>query len=101
MQPRPLLVCAGVRIIRLTVDEFVDRNGEECRCFPAVNERQMPVTIQDGRRVRQVEVMLTYAGTCTLFISRAVDVIDVGKLRVYLDIRKLAQVVCGMVQEVR
>jgi len=33
--------------------------------------------------------------------SSTVDVIDVGKLRVYLDIRKLAQVVCTVVQEVR
>jgi len=24
---------------------------EEGRCFPVVNERQMPVTIQDGRLV--------------------------------------------------
>jgi hypothetical protein len=83
------------------VEEFLERNREEGRCFPVVNERQMPVTIQDGRRVGYVEVMLTYAGTCTLFISSTVDVIDVGKLRVYLDIRKLAQVVCTVVQEVR
>ena len=46
-------------------------------------------------------MMLTYTGTCTLFISSAVDVIDVGKLRLYLDIRKLAQVVCRVIQEVR
>ena len=83
------------------MDEFLERNGETGRCFPSVNERQMPVTIQDGRHVISVEVMLTYAGTCNLFISNAVDVIDVGKLRVYLDVRKLAQVVCRVVQEVR
>jgi hypothetical protein len=90
-----------VRIIFLIVDEFLDRNGKEGRCFPSINERQMPVTIQDGRRVRYVEVTLTYAGTCTLFISSAVDIIGVVKLRVYLAVRKMAQVVCRVVQEVR